>query len=469
MKNIVINWFRQDLRISDNPSLYSAAQEGIVLPVYILDTINAKQFAMGLASKCWLHQSLTSLNNSLNGKLQVYVGDPIEVLKNLQSKYKANKIYWNRCYEPWRTARDKQIKQYFQQINVDIRSFNGSLLWEPWEVLKEDKTPYKIFTPYSKKCQLNNMLPREPKSFPNNITLVKENPTTINDLKLIKPNNWSQKVLENWDIGEQPAQKQLRNFLEQKLQHYKDGRNFLDKDYTSRLSPYLHFGEISPNQIWYAAHNCKNNENLGSFITELIWREFSYNLLYHFPNIIYKNFKEKFDNFAWENNDKYIKTWQSGLTGYPIIDAAMQELWQTGYMHNRARMLVGSFLVKNLLVDWRYGANWFWDCLFDADLANNYVSWQWVAGCGTDAAPYFRIFNPIIQGKKFDPNGIYIKKYLPILKHLPIKYIFTPWLAPEYKLKEAGIRLGTNYPLPIVDIEHSRKKALALYKCYNLD
>jgi deoxyribodipyrimidine photo-lyase len=271
---------------------------------------------------------------------------------------------------------------------------------------------------------------------------------------------WDKKLEPHWDISESGAKKQLALFLKDGLGGYKEGRNFPGKAHASRLSPYLHSGEISPNQVWHAANLRGDSADIDNFCSELGWREFSYSLLHHFPALPHENWQKKFDHFPWKNDREDLSRWKKGMTGYPIVDAGMRELWQTGYMHNRVRMIVASFLIKNLLVDWRHGARWFWDCLVDADLANNSASWQWVAGSGADAAPYFRIFNPIGQGEKFDGDGAYTRKYVPELAKMPEKYLFQPWKAPNDVLSKAGVILGRTYPSPIVDIALSRAKAL---------
>ena len=267
-----------------------------------------------------------------------------------------------------------------------------------------------------------------------------------------------------WVVGEKAAHQHLARFLQEGLPYYKGGRDFPARPYVSRLSPYLHFGEISPHAVWHALQKEKDEENVSHFQRELGWREFSYSLLYAFPELPSKNFQAKFDRFPWKKDPQKLKAWQKGQTGIPFVDAAMRELWQTGYMHNRARMVVASFLVKNLLIHWHEGEAWFWDCLVDADLANNSASWQWVAGCGADAAPYFRIFNPVTQGEKFDPDGAYICRYVPELKNLPPPYLFSPWTAPEQVLEKAGVELGKHYPHPIVDLKKSREEALKAFR-----
>ena len=468
-KGTAIHWFRQDLRLSDNPALDSAAQYETLIPIYILDEVNSGEFKMGAASKWWLHQSLTKLNESLDGKLLVYQGNPHEILNKLIEEQEVSYVTWNRCYEPWRIDRDKEIKRNFEDKNVAVESFSASLLWEPWTISKDDGTPYRVFTPFYKKGCLNSEEPRLPAGKVDLSNLYSEDLSSgsIKDLNLLPTIKWYKSFEEEWNPGEIGAEQNLNSFLDSGLLNYKEGRNFPSQEFVSRLSPHLHFGEISPNEVWYRAKTKEGisgiEKSLAHFHSELGWREFSYYLLYHFPDLPDKNFQEKFDIFPWQENEEFLALWQKGNTGYPIVDAGMRELWQTGYMHNRLRMIVGSFLVKNLLIDWRFGERWFWDCLVDADLASNSASWQWVAGSGADAAPYFRIFNPITQGLKFDPEGEYTKKYVPELRDLPNKYLFSPWEAPENILADAGIELGKNYPKPMVDLKLSRETALEAF------
>ena len=468
-EDIIIFWFRQDLRIVDNPGLSKSLKSDKVLPIYILDDINSNDFAMGAASRWWLHNSLRELNKNLDNKLSLYKGDPLEILESLSSRFNIKGIFWNRCYEPWRIERDKKIKSKFIEKDIIVETFNSALLWEPWEILKSDNTPYKVFTPYYRKGCLMSEAPRKPLSAPNLNTLFedKENILQLDDLNLLPRIKWYKEMEKLWEPGEKGAHKKLESFLSDGLLGYKEGRNFPSKKNVSQLSAHMHFGEISPNQVWHRAKLKKDlpriEKDLDHFLSELGWREFSYNLLFHFPELPRENLQKKFDNFPWIDNEILFDKWKKGLTGYPIVDAGMRELWQTGYMHNRVRMIVGSFLVKNLLLHWHKGEKWFWDCLIDADLASNSASWQWVAGSGADAAPYFRIFNPILQGKRFDPDGSYIKKFIPELEQLPSKYLFSPWEAPIEVLSEANIELGSDYPEPIVDLIKSRDRALEAF------
>jgi deoxyribodipyrimidine photo-lyase len=465
-KNITIHWFRKDLRLSDNPALYNAASSGVVLPIYILDDINSGVFKMGSASRCWLHHSLKSLNQSLGGKLQVFVGDPLNILPELAKKYKISNITWNRCYEPWQIKIDTKLKQILINLEIKVNSYNGSLLWEPWDVLKKDGLAYKVFTPFYHNGCLKAKEPRLPLPSPPKLLLIETEKSLdkIEQLGLLPKLEWGKTLISHWHIGELAANERLADFLDKDIQSYKEGRDFPAMSSVSRLSPHLHFGEISPNQAWYGARSFSLDSNIDHFCRELAWREFSYSLLYFNHELATKNLQQKFDFFPWRYDSKQLSLWQEGKTGIPIVDAGMRQLWQTGYMHNRIRMVVSSFLVKNLLLDWRDGARWFWECLFDADLANNSASWQWVSGCGADAAPYFRIFNPVTQGQKFDQSGEYTRYFVPELKLLPDKYLFNPWEAPVEVLQTAKVELGINYPLPIVDLYSSRVRALTALK-----
>ena len=459
--NLSVFWFRQDLRLADNPGLTQAAASGKVLPVYIFDDAHPGENVMGGAAKWWAHHSLSSLNKALGNKLNFYKGDPEKIIYDIVKRHGATAVYWNRCYEPWRTQRDMRIKDQLKKKNIKAESFNGSLLWEPWEVLKENRTPYKVFTPFYRKGCMAAHPPRPPLQPPSKIEAVKDAASIdLGDLGLLPEIRWDKQLEPHWGVSEAGAQKKLAEFLKKGLVGYKEGRNFPDKSHASRLSPYLHSGEISPNQVWYAARRHSDGADVEHFCSELGWREFSYSLLHYFPALPHANWQKKFDPFPWQDNPDQLRCWQKGMTGYPIVDAGMRELWQTGYMHNRVRMIVASFLIKNLLIDWRHGARWFWDCLVDADLANNSASWQWVAGSGADAAPYFRIFNPIGQGQKFDGDGAYTRRYVPELAKIPDRYLFEPWGAPEDVLKQAGIVLGKTYPRPIVDASASRQRAL---------
>jgi deoxyribodipyrimidine photo-lyase len=466
-----IAWFRQDLRIHDNPALLAAAEYDRVIPIYILDDDSAADAAMGGASRVWLHHSLQSLNASLGGRLQLFVGPAGEIIRRLVQELDVDAVFWNRCYEPWRRQRDEAIKQELSSTGITCGSFNGSLLWEPWSVCKQDGTPYRVFTPFYQKGCLRAGPPRSPlpaPSQPEYEDIRVEFSQTLPDLALLPSGlDWHQALVRHWQIGEAAAQQQLQQFCDERLDRYKRGRDFPAIEATSRLSPHLHFGEISPQQIWQrieqeTMHHA--GDDAPHFLREIAWREFSYYLLYHFPQLPERNFNPRFDHFDWQQDAAALALWQRGQTGYPIVDAGMRELWQTGYMHNRVRMIVASFLIKNMLIHWRSGMAWFWDCLVDADLASNSASWQWCAGSGADAAPYFRIFNPVLQSQKFDPDGEYLQRYCPELGGLPARLRHQPWQATEKDLKAAGIQLGIDYPQPMLDLKQTRERALLRYK-----
>ncbi len=463
----VIAWFRQDLRLTDNPAWRAACESGRpVLPVYVLDDESAGEWRMGAASRWWLHQSLASLDGSLQGHLSLHRGRADDVIADLVRRTGASSVLWNRCYEPWRIARDKTIKQQLADDGVEAQSFNGSLLFEPHTVRTGAGGPYKVFTPFWRRgCLGSGREPGDPLSAAQpSAYAVDVRAVALDALELLPPTRWYDEMAATWSPGEEGAMRRLGAFLSEGLAGYRDGRNRPDLEHVSRLSPHLHFGEVSPRQVWHAARHAMAAAGLEQdgdvFLSEIGWREFSNNLLYHWPHLPATPLQPRFAAFDWREDTGQLDAWRHGRTGYPIIDAGMRQLWRTGYMHNRVRMLVGSFLVKNLRLHWHHGERWFWDTLVDADLANNSASWQWIAGCGADAAPYFRIFNPVTQGQKFDPDGDYVRRYVPELGQLPKNCIHDPWNAPANVLAQAGIRLGTDYPEPIVDLKASRQAAL---------
>jgi len=466
--SVAIFWFRQDLRCHDNPALTLAcSSHKKIIPLYIKDPTPA--LTIGGAQQWWLHHSLQSLKEDLNTHqldLNLRQANPLNLLKALIKEHQVDAVYWNRCYEPMHIARDQQIKTELRALGVEVVSCNGSLLQEPWEVLNQSGSYFKVFTPYWRQClrQLQVKPPVHIDNWPSNHPITSDTLEAW-DLLPTKP-NWAKEFSVFWQPGEAGAMANLHDFIDFHLQDYKELRNEPGKPGTSRLSPHLHFGEISPQQIWEAVHiamqdpKC-NQQSAQTFLAELGWREFSYQLLYHYPELMDTNFKRQFDQFAWHDDPAALALWQKGLTGYPIVDAGMRELWRTGYMHNRVRMIVASFLTKHLLIDWRRGAEWFWDTLVDADLANNSASWQWVAGSGADASPYYRIFNPVVQGEKFDPHGHYTRQWVPELAKVPDKWLHKPWEAPSGAL---GLTLGKEYPLPLVDHATARERALSNYK-----
>jgi len=463
----IIIWFRRDLRIADNPALTEAVKTGQpIICLYIFEDDCKRPY--GEASLLWLHHSLKSLSDDLEkigAKLYLRKGSAAQVLDNVISETNTNAVYWNRRYEERARQRDKAIRTNLLQRNISVKSFRANLLSEPWIVKTKTDSYYKVFTPYWRAAQ-NFIDTSEPLPPPKALQAFTGHMIgdELSDWDLCPTSpNWAKKILPHWTIGSAGAAGALANFVAGPVEDYPEDRNRPDYDNgTSRLSPHLAFGEISPKQIWHA---CKNNIAVAQkFLAEIGWREFSYVLLFHNPKLTSENFKPDFDKFEWHNDEAALSRWQRGETGYPFVDAGMRQLWQTGWQHNRVRMVTASFLIKHLMIDWRRGEDWFWDTLVDADPASNAASWQWVAGSGADASPYFRIFNPFTQGEKFDPNGDYVRKFVPELKYMPNKFIHRPWEAPQLVLKEAGVELGGNYPKPIVDHKKARERTLAAYK-----
>jgi deoxyribodipyrimidine photo-lyase len=469
MSSPVIVWFRQDLRLSDNPALHAAAATGApVLPVFILDDDAAGDWKPGSASRWWLRKSLAGLDESLGGALRLLYGEAGRIIPELASDTGATAVYWNRCVEPWRVDRDADIKSTLLSRDIEVHTFNGSYMYDPAEVRKQDGTPYRVFTPfYRKGCLENGPEPRAPLPAPPDLQLDTDVDRAHRQSdSALTAYSWFDGGTRAWEPGEAGARRALERFIELGLEDYAEGRDRPDRENVSYLSPHLRFGELSPQQARAAVLEQRGNapdESIDKFLSELGWRDFSAHLLLQAPDLPERNLQKKFDRFPWLADEKLRKAWETGKTGYPIVDAGMRELWRTGYMHNRVRMIAASFLVKNLLQDWRHGERWFWNSLLDADLANNAASWQWVAGCGADAAPYFRIFNPVTQGKKFDPVGDYVRRHVPEIAGLPDKFVHCPWEAPTDVLEEAGVELGKNYPAPIVDLAESRQRALDAY------
>ncbi len=456
MNSLIV--FKNNLRIDDNPVIFYGSKNSKIITTYIYDNINVYR-ELGSASKYWLHNSLKNLNESLNNNLLFLMGDTSKKIIELINTYNINNIF---CEKPFLEDDINIIKKlkidllFFKDIKINF--FNTSLLWDPRYISKKDKTYYTVFTPFFKKGCLESTIPDIPVGSPSKLDFAPvNNNTSIDDLNLLDKYNWTHKFDKLWTISEKHALKQLNTFIENFLYNYKDGRNFPASNFNSKLSPYIKFGLISVNRIWHELNKLVPDKNVNHFKSELGWREFSYYLLYYFPEMKNNNFQKKFDNLTWENCDHKFELWKHGKTGYPIIDAAMKELWDTGYMHNRTRMIVASFLIKNLLIDWRFGEKWFWDCLLDADHASNIASWQWVAGTGTDAATYVRIFNPTLQGEKFDQNGEYTLKYIPKLKNVPLPFLHKPW---EFDKK-------LNYPDPIIDYTTSKDRAIVKFLIIN--
>jgi len=465
----VIVWFRQDLRLADNPALHAAASSGApVIPVFVHDDEAAGDWQPGAASRWWLRKSLAGLDTSLEGTLRVFYDEAETIIPRLVADTGATAVYWNRCVEPWRIERDGAIKAQLLDDGIEVHTYNGSYLYDPAEVRKQDGDPYRVFTPfYRKGCLEQSPEPRSPLPAPRDLRLDTDVDDAHRQFDAILPAYpWFESGLQDWHPGEQGAQRALQSFVDKGLDGYADGRDRPDLECVSYLSPHLHFGEVSPQQARTAVLAAKgraSGKSIDKFLSELGWRDFAAHLLLQAPDLPERNLQRKFDRFPWIQDEAVLKSWQGGMTGYPIVDAGMRELWRTGYMHNRVRMIAASFLVKNLLQDWRSGERWFWNRLLDADLANNAASWQWVAGCGADAAPYFRIFNPVTQGKKFDPSGDYVRRHVPELARVPDKFVHCPWDAPDDVLAEAGVHLGKDYPTPIVDLAASRERALEAF------
>lgn len=459
-------WFRQDLRLSDNPALFAASHCEELLAVYIKDT--ADPHPIGEAQQWWLHHSLQALKKDLQAhgiRLHCLQGDAKQRIPQLVEQYAIDTVFWNRRYTPGHQALDRAIKSQIQASARVVHSFNGSLLIEPWTVLNKQGEAFKVFTPFWRAC-VARIVPSESKTvqaWPKSLSIPTDR---IEDWALLphKP-NWAAGFHPRWQPGEAAGLDKVARFLEQKISLYKQHRDRPSASAISELSPHLHFGELSVQRLYQCAQEklaCMPEAETGirCYLSELGWREFSYYLLHHFPALETDNFRAAFDRFPWQYDANHLHAWQRGKTGFPIVDAGMRELWQTGFMHNRVRMIVASFLCKHCLIDWREGARWFWDTLLDADLASNSASWQWVAGCGADAAPYFRIFNPVLQGEKFDADGRYVTRYIPELSHIEPRFIHKPWEAPA----DQQAKLYQSYVPPILDHAWARKRALEAYE-----
>lgn len=460
--NIAIYWFTLDLRLEDLPGLAAAARTHQVVPVYIFD--EEDPWAPGGAGRWWLHHSLTQLQDDIarqGGRLILRRGKTLEVLRELVAATGATTVHFSRAYEPWLAAQ----QQALFAADIPCKRFAARLLLEPDTVLNQQGKPFQVFTPYYKHCMRMLHLPRNTKPLQPHWHQSAIHSETLKSWSLLprKP-NWAS-GFSDWQPGEAGAHQQLKEALNRRVADYAVRRDYPADDGTSRLSPHLHFGEVSPHQMWHSISQRKNLTGglAEPFLRQLIWREFSYYLLHHWPSLPAEPFREQFCHFPWRRDVANLRAWQKGQTGYPIVDAGMRQLWQTGWMHNRVRMIVASFLTKHLRIHWQQGAHWFWDTLVDADLANNSAGWQWVAGCGADAAPYFRIFNPVLQGEKFDREGDYVRQWVPELAHLPASWIHQPWNAPAFVLAAAGVALGETYPRPMVVHEAARAAALEAY------
>ena len=480
----VIVWFRDDLRISDNPALNEAVETGRpIICLYTRDEESSGLRPLGAAARWWLAGSLRALSKAIADRgnvLLLRTGKAADIVPALARLVGADAVHWNRRYDAGGIAADDAVTKALSARNVKARTFQANLLYEPRNVRTVSGRPYTVFTPFWRQARSLEM-PRAPLPAPAKITPAPQSNGLIGDnldnwrLEPTKP-DWAGGLRKSWTPGEAGARARTEQFLTNGLPGYATLRDRPDLRHTSRLSPHLRFGEISPFQLWHAARlsitsprgdRRPDAADLEKFLSELGWREFSHHLLHHNPRLHSDNYQRQFDHFPWKDDSAALTAWQTGSTGYPIVDAGMRELWTTGWMHNRVRMLVASFLVKHLLVDWRIGEAWFWDTLVDADIANNPSGWQWVAGSGADAAPYFRIFNPVMQGETHDPDGDYVRRWVPELAEMPREFIHEPWRAPAMTLRIAGISIGKNYPEPAVDHRAARDRALAAFAALN--
>ena len=475
MNKTAIHCFRLDLRLADNPALQAAVKlGGPVVPVFIWSPDEEGDWPPGAASRWWLHQSLAALDarlREIGSRLVLRHGPTLEVLRALARGTGAGAVVWNRRYEPAVRDRDARVEKALRADGLETESFNAALLHEPWTVRNATGKPFQVFSPFWR-CCLTQPDPADPTPAPRRLLAPAKWPGSLalGDLELEPKIAWAGGLDRAWQPGEEGAKANLRRFLASAFANYSEQRNRPDMLGTSRLSPHLHFGEISPRQVWQGLKRMAAKRGLplaewrgSQFLAEVGWREFSHHLLYHFPRTPSEPLRSAFEHFSWHTEPVFLKAWQQGRTGYPIVDAGMRELWTTGWMHNRVRMIVASFLVKDLMLSWQEGARWFWETLVDADLAQNTLGWQWTAGCGADAAPYFRVFNPVIQGEKFDPRGDYVSRWCPELAALPAKWIHRPKEAPPEVLRAAGVELGQSYPHPIVSHAIAREVALEAY------
>jgi len=461
----VIVWFRRDLRLADNSALESASGAP-VLPVFVWALSEEGDWTPGGASRWWLHRSLAALDADMRARgsrLIVRSGSSADTLTALVRETGAGAVHWNRRCEPAAAAQEDEVARALAGMGCRVRTFDGSDLSGSTGLLNASGRPFQVFTPFYR--ALSARLTDEgiaPSGGPPALAPPAEWPSSepLDSLGQRPVAAWDAGLRATWTPGEQGAQSDLDRFLAERIGTYAAMRDRPDTEGVSRLSPHLHFGEIGPRQIWHAAQNVPGSE---PFLRQLVWREFSRHLLRHFPHTASEPLRPEFAAFPWRTDPAALRAWRRGMTGYPIVDAGMRQLRRTGWMHNRVRMLVASFLTKDLLIPWQEGARWFWDTLVDADLANNTQGWQWTAGCGADASPYFRIFNPVIQGMRFDPDGAYVRQWVPELAKIPAEWIHRPWEAPDRVLAEAGVRLGETYPARIVDHAEAREAALAAY------
>ena len=465
-KGVSLVWYRQDLRVADNPALRTAAASGPVLPVYVLDDAAAGDWAMGGAHRWWLHGSLSALGNdlrALGAPLVLRRGQAAAVLPELVSETGAVAVHAGLCVEPWARAQEQAVADALPE-GVPLHLHRSSLLWAPGTICSKTGGAYGVYTPFARAARAKGH-PPEPEPAPKHLTTVPAKSDQLASWGLLptKP-DWAAGFRETWQPGEAGAHARAQRFMQDHLNGYHEGRNTPGENLTSMLSPHSHWGELSPAQLWHWALAAGTGDGLERYLAELLWHEFSANLLWHNAHIPDVPMRAEFGRLRWRDDQPGLRAWQRGQTGVPIVDAGMRQLWQIGWMHNRVRMITSSYLVKHLLVSWLDGERWFWDTLVDGDLAVNAQSWQWIAGCGTDNSPFFRVFNPVTQGEKFDPAGAYVRRWVPELAELPDSAIHAPWEAPAAVLEQAGVVLGQTYPRPLVGLGEGRDRALAAFR-----
>ena len=473
---IALVWFRRDLRLADNAALTHALKTAQrIVPVYLHAPEEDGDWPPGAASRWWLHHSLAALSESLaqcGSRLVIRRGPSLIALRQLIRDTGASSVCFNRLYEPARLKHDRAIEQALAADGVQVYAGQGHLLTEPWAIESQNDTPYRVYTPYARRVRTTLSVPAPqpaPRALPLLLSPARIKSLPLKELGLLPRLRWDAGLAQSWQPGEDGAARRLRQ-LATLLPDYGRARDVPGADGTTRLAPHLHFGELSPRQMWRAIAQAAPRQTAGNLRgaemleRELLWREFAQHVLHHFPHTPEAPLNPRFANFPWRRAPKLLAAWQHGRTGIPIVDAGMRELWATGCMHNRVRMITASFLTKHAGIDWRSGARWFWDTLVDADLASNTLNWQWVAGCGADAAPYFRIFNPVLQSRKFGTQGEYLRRWLPELARLPDRHIHEPWRAPESVRLAAGVQLGKDYPAPLLDLSTARSAALARWR-----
>jgi deoxyribodipyrimidine photo-lyase len=462
----VLLWFRRDLRLADNPALTAALRQGGgVIPVFIFDETSPGQRALGGAARWWLGRSLEALDRTLDkrgGRLILRRGATLAVLQQLIKETGAGTLHFNRRFDPPGLSLDQNVRDALREAGVDVQDHDANYLHEPWQLQTKQGEPFKVFTPFWRRL-VDHYHPAALHSEPRHWPAHHPHPSSDPVKSFRVEYSWAKGFADEWQPGEAGARGRLKGFLDEVVDGYTASRDRPDQQGTSRLSPHLAWGEISVHRAWQEAASNQGSGAL-AFRRELAWRDFNMHVYHHFPDLPTRPWQSRFENFPFKKDRIGLRAWQRGETGYPLVDAGMRELWQTGWMHNRVRMVVASFLIKHQLIDWRRGEEWFWDTLVDADPAQNAGNWQWVAGCGFDAAPFFRIFNPTLQGKKFDPAGDYIRRWIPELSSLDHKKLYEPWKLSADQCRQTGITLGKDYPEPTVDHELARKHALAAYQ-----